>query len=67
MEIKDLVVGDIFKVIRNDQQYKFIRFSIDVRPRDFVAENTDTGKETFINLQTKIKAVKLVCDEEPQD
>lgn len=62
MEIAKLVKGDIFEVIRNGQQYEFVRRSINIRPRDFLAKNIKTDKETWINLQTKIKAIKLVSD-----
>ena len=62
MEIKNLKHGDIFEIVRNGQQYEFIRFSIDIRPRDFLAKSIKTDRETFINLQTRIKAIKLADD-----
>jgi hypothetical protein len=60
VEIKNLSEGDIFAVVRNDRKYKFVRFSLEVKPRIFFAKDLETDKETSINLQTKIKAIKLV-------
>lgn len=57
MNISDLKQGDVFEVVRNGKRYEFTRFSIEVRPRDFFAKD-ENGKETSINLKTKIRLIK---------